>query len=128
MVGGMTPVRTVCTQKMLSRAPAAPRACPIAPFVLLAGVACVVAASFARIFFRNAIDTALPILECPAAAAGIRAGDEVRIDLATGTIEDLTTGAAYQADPFPPFMRGIVAAGGLAAWAANRAREPEEAE
>ena len=100
-----------------------------APMALkAAGVACVVAASFARIFFRNAIDTALPILECPAAAAGIRAGDEVRIDLATGSIEDLTTGAAYQAEPFPPFMRDIVAAGGLAAWAANRARKPEEAE
>ena len=100
-----------------------------APMALkAAGVACVVAASFARIFFRNAIDTALPILECPAAAEGIRAGDEVRIDLATGAIEDLTTGAAYQADPFPPFMREIVAAGGLAAWAATRARKPEEAE
>ena len=95
-----------------------------APMALkAAGVACVVAASFARIFFRNAINTALPILECPAAAEGIRAGDEVRIDLAGGRLEDLTTGETFAAEPFPAFMRDLVAAGGLAAWAATRRTE-----
>jgi len=97
-----------------------------APMALkAAGVACVVAASFARIFFRNALNTALPILECPAAAEGIADGDRVAIDLAEGVVRDLTTGATYRAEPFPPFMRELLAAGGLAAYAATWRDHPE---
>ena len=81
-----------------------------------AGVGCVIAASFARIFYRNALNIALPILECPEAAAAIRAGDEVTVDFDTGVITDRTTGQTFTAEPFPPFMRELIAAGGLAAY------------
>ena len=81
-----------------------------------AGVGCVIAASFARIFYRNALNIALPILECPEAAAAIRAGDEVTVDFDTGVITDRTTGQIFTAEPFPPFMRELIAAGGLAAY------------
>ncbi len=88
-----------------------------APIAIKAsGVSCVVAESFARIFYRNALNIGLPILECPAAAKNISAGDEVSVDLATGEIADLTTGRRFQAEPFPPFMMELIAAGGLAAY------------
>ena len=78
-----------------------------------AGVSCVVAKSFARIFFRNAINIGLPIMECPEAVDDIRQGDVVRIDADAGTITDETTGETFQAHPFPPFIREIIEAGGL---------------
>ncbi len=78
-----------------------------------AGVAVVIASSFARIFFRNAINIGQPILECPEAVAGISAGDEVRADLASGVITDVTTGKTYQAHPYPESILRIIAAGGL---------------
>ena len=88
-----------------------------APIAIKAsGVACVIAASFARIFYRNALNVALPILECPEAASAIAAGDAVSVDFETGRIVDETTGCAFTAEPFPPFMRELIAAGGLAAY------------
>lgn len=84
------------------------------------GVACVIAATFARIFYRNALNIGLPILECPAAAAAIRAGDEVEVDFDTGVIADRTTGKSFQGEPFPPFMQDLIAAGGLAAYVRRR--------
>ncbi|TDA66011.1 MAG: 3-isopropylmalate dehydratase small subunit [Chloroflexi bacterium] len=74
---------------------------------------CVIAASYARIFFRNAINIGLPILECPAAAADITEGDEVEVDLATGKIHNLTNGHVYQARPLPAFVMKIAEAGGI---------------
>ena len=81
-----------------------------------AGVSCVIAENFARIFFRNAINIGLPVLECPAAAQEISAGDQVEVELSTGTIHDKTTGKTYQATPFPPFMQRLIDAGGLVAY------------
>ena len=80
-----------------------------------AGIACVIAASFARIFYRNAINIGLPILECPAASAAIREGDTVSVNFDTGVITDETTGETFQAQPFPPFIQRIIRAGGLMA-------------
>ncbi|MBQ8921462.1 MAG: 3-isopropylmalate dehydratase small subunit [Oscillospiraceae bacterium] len=77
------------------------------------GTGCVIAKSFARIFYRNAINIGLPILECEAAAEEIQAGDEVQVDFDTGVITDLTSGKAYKAQPFPSFIQNIIAAGGL---------------
>lgn len=77
------------------------------------GVKCVIAASFARIFYRNAINIGFPILECPKAAAEIEAGDKVTVDFASGIIVDETTGKTYQSAPFPEFIGGIVENGGL---------------
>lgn len=91
-----------------------------------AGVACVIAASFARIFYRNAINIGLPILEAPQAAAEIQAGDEVEVDLGTGRIRDLTTGREYTAQPFPPFMQELIAAGGLIPYVRQRLAAEEE--
>lgn len=82
-----------------------------------AGVAGVIAPTFARIFFRNAINTGLPILECPEAAAAIQSGDELEVDFATGAIRNLTRSAEYQARPLPEFVLEIVAAGGLIPYA-----------
>ena len=79
------------------------------------GVACVIAATFARIFYRNALNIGLPILECPEAAKAIKAGDTVSVDFDTGVITDETTGKSFQGEPFPPFMQKLNAAGGLAA-------------
>ena len=91
-----------------------------APLAIKAsGVACVIATTFARIFYRNALNIGLPILECPEAAEAIAAGDEVGIDLASGTVTDETTGRTFKAEPFPPFMRELIAAGGLAAYMRN---------
>ena len=78
-----------------------------------AGVSCVIAKSFARIFYRNSINIGLPILECPAASEAIANGDTVAIDFDTGVITDETTGQTFQAAPFPPFIQKIIAAGGL---------------
>ena len=88
-----------------------------APLAIKAsGISCVVAESFARIFYRNALNIGLPILECPAAANAICAGDEVSVNLETGEITDITTGRTFHAEPFPPFMMKLIAAGGLAAY------------
>ena len=87
-----------------------------APLVIkTCGTGCVIAKSFARIFYRNAINIGLPILECEQAAEEISAGDEVSVDFDTGTIADLTTGRAYQAQPFPEFIQNIITRGGLLA-------------
>ena len=77
------------------------------------GISCIVAPSFARIFYRNAINIGLPILECEAAAEEINAGDEVEIDFANGRISDMTTGASYESRPFPEFIQHIIDCGGL---------------
>ena len=79
------------------------------------GTGCVIAKSFARIFYRNAINIGLPILECEQAAEEIQAGDTVSIDFDTGVISDLTTGKTYQAEPFPEFIQNIIRKGGLLA-------------
>ena len=85
-----------------------------APLVIkTCGVGCVIAKSFARIFYRNAINIGLPILECEAAADEIAAGDEVTVDFDSGIITDLTTGKSYTAQPFPPFIQNIIKSGGL---------------
>ena len=87
-----------------------------APLVIkTCGVGCVIAKSFARIFYRNAINIGLPILECEAAAEEIQAGDTVSVDFDAGVITDITTGKTYQAAPFPPFIQNIIAKGGLLA-------------
>jgi 3-isopropylmalate/(R)-2-methylmalate dehydratase small subunit len=78
-----------------------------------AGVACVVAKTFARIFFRNAINIALPVLECPEAVDNSDPDDELEIDLATGRIRNLTKDKVFVAVPYPEFISGIIAAGGL---------------
>ena len=77
------------------------------------GISCVIAASFARIFYRNSINIGFPILECPEASEAIKAGDIVNIDTKTGVITDETTGQTFQAKPFPPFIEQIIDAGGL---------------
>ena len=77
------------------------------------GISCVIAASFARIFYRNALNIGFPILECPEAALEIKKGDEVSVDLASGVITDVTTGKTYQAAPQPPFIQNMIDAGGL---------------
>ena len=87
-----------------------------APLVIkTCGTGCVIAKSFARIFYRNAINIGMPILECEQAAEEIGAGDEVSIDFDTGTISDLTTGKTYQAQPFPECIQNIITKGGLLA-------------
>ena len=77
------------------------------------GISVVIAKSFARIFYRNSINIGLPIMECPEAADAIAAGDLVSVDFDTGVITDETTEAVFQAEPFPPFIQEIIAAGGL---------------
>lgn len=77
------------------------------------GIACVIACTFARIFYRNAINIGLPILECPEAAREIKAGDEVDIDFDSGIITDVTSGKTYTAEPFPEFIKEIIDKGGL---------------
>ncbi|HAL88159.1 MAG TPA: 3-isopropylmalate dehydratase small subunit [Clostridiales bacterium] len=87
-----------------------------APLVIkTCGVGCVIAKSFARIFYRNAINIGLPILECEAAAEEIQNGDQVSVDFDTGVITDITTGRTYQAEPFPEFIQNIIKKGGLLA-------------
>ena len=87
-----------------------------APLVIkTCGTGCVIAKSFARIFYRNAINIGLPILECVEAAEEIQAGDEVKVNFDTGEIIDITTGTSYQAQAFPLFIQNIIKAGGLLA-------------
>ena len=78
-----------------------------------AGVSCVVAESFARIFYRNSINIGLPILESPEAVQAAEAGDELEVDIDKGEVKNLRTGETYQAAPFPPFMQEIIKDGGL---------------
>ncbi|GAC1593512.1 MAG: 3-isopropylmalate dehydratase small subunit [Candidatus Velthaea sp.] len=87
-----------------------------------AGVSAVIAASFARIFFRNAINIGLPIFELPGAVDGIHAGDEVTIEPDAGAIRNLTAGTAFAAAPFSPFMRALIDAGGLRPYVEARLR------
>jgi 3-isopropylmalate dehydratase, small subunit len=77
------------------------------------GIRCVIAENFARIFYRNAINIGLPVLECPEAAKAAQNGDTLRVDLDTGVIENVTRNQSYTAVPFPPFMQEIINAGGL---------------
>ena len=84
---------------------------PIA--IKAAGVSCVIAETFARIFYRNAINIGLPIIECPEAAVGSDAGDKVEVNFDTGVITDVTKGTSYQGQAFPEFMQKIIAAEGL---------------
>lgn len=85
-----------------------------APIAIKAsGISCVIAASFARIFYRNALNIGLPILECEEASRDIKAGERVAVDFDTGVITNLTTGKTYMAEPFPPFIQNIIAKGGL---------------
>ena len=94
-----------------------------APIAIKAsGVSCVIASSFARIFYRNSINIGLPIIECPKAAEEIQAGDEVQVDFATGVITDMTTGKTYQAQPFPESIQNIIDAGGLMKMVAARVK------
>ena len=87
-----------------------------APMVLLeSGVSCVIAGTFARIFYRNSINIGLPILECPEASEKIQADDEVSVDFDTGTISNLTRNETYTAAAFPEFIKEIIEAGGLLA-------------
>jgi len=91
-----------------------------APLAIKAsGISCVIAKSFARIFFRNAINIGLPLLEFEA-PDNIEAGDVVEVDLATGTIRNLTNGMAFRAKPYPDFMAGLIAAGGLIEYTRKR--------
>lgn len=85
-----------------------------APIAIKAtGVSCVIAETFARIFYRNAINIGLPIIECPEAARGIQAGDQVEVDFDSGVITDVTRGTSFQGQPFPEFMQRIISSEGL---------------
>ena len=81
--------------------------------IIAAGISCVVAKSFARIFYRNSINIGLPIFESPEAAAAIAEGDTLEVDATTGVIKNLTKGEEYTAAPFPEFMQNLIAKGGL---------------
>ena len=91
---------------------------PIA--IKAAGVSCVIAETFARIFYRNAINIGLPIIECPEASKGIQEGDEVEVNFDTGVITNLTRGTSFQGQAFPEFMQKIIAAEGLVNYINNR--------
>lgn len=85
-----------------------------APIAIKAsGISCVIASTFARIFYRNSINIGLPIMECPEASNAIQDGDEVEVDFDNGVINDVTTGESFKAAPFPEFIQNIIAAGGL---------------
>ena len=87
-----------------------------APIAIKAsGISCVIAKTFARIFYRNAINIGLAILECPAASDGTDDGDQVSVDFATGVITNITKGTTFQAEPFPPFIQEMIEKGGLMA-------------
>ena len=90
-----------------------------------AGIACVVAKNYARIFYRNAINIGLPILECGEAVEGTEAGDQLTIDIAAGTITNGRTGESYRTGPFPPFIMSIIEAGGLVPYTRRRLRAEE---
>ena len=92
-----------------------------APIAIKAsGVSCVIAPSFARIFYRNAINMGLAILECAEASQAVSDGDELEVDFDTGLINDLTTGRRFQAKPFPDFIKKIIAADGLVGYIAQK--------
>jgi 3-isopropylmalate/(R)-2-methylmalate dehydratase small subunit len=91
------------------------------------GVACVVAKSYARIFYRNAINIGLPILECPQVVEETQKGDLLAADLGAGTVTNLRTGRTYQVSPFPPFIMGIIQAGGLVSYTRERLRAQSRA-
>lgn len=92
-----------------------------APLALKAsGISCVIAKTFARIFFRNAINIGLPLLECEDAPDNIENGDVVEVDLATGVIKDLNNGKTFTAKPYPEFMAGLISAGGLIEYTRKR--------
>lgn len=91
---------------------------PIA--IKAAGVSCVIAETFARIFYRNSINIGLPIVECPEAAKGIDAGDQVEVNFDTGVITNLTKGTTFQGQAFPEFMQKIIAAEGLVNYINNQ--------
>ena len=92
-----------------------------APIAIKAsGVSCVIAGTFARIFFRNAINIGLPLLECPEAVKNTRAGDTLEVDLASGTIKNITSGTSFTAAPYPPFMSELISAGGLIEYTKER--------
>jgi len=91
--------------------------------IMAAGVSVVVAASFARIFYRNAINVGLPIVVCPEAAREARADERLRVDLETGSVENLTQGSRYTAEPFPPFLRELIGRGGLMPYVKARLAE-----
>ena len=85
-----------------------------APIAIKAsGISCVIASTFARIFYRNSINIGLPIIECEEAVKGIKAGDTVSVDFDTGLITNETTGKTFQGEPYPEFMQNIIKAGGL---------------
>lgn len=84
------------------------------------GIQVVIAESFARIFYRNALNIGLPILECPEAVAGIDSGDDVAVDLESGKIKNLTKNVVFQARPFPPFMQDLIKSGGLIPYVKGR--------
>lgn len=92
-----------------------------APLAIKAsGISCVIADSFARIFYRNAFNIGLPILECAAAAQAIEAGDEIEVDFAVGLIQNLSRQQIYQAEPFPDFIQRIIDADGLVGYVKNK--------
>ena len=93
---------------------------PIA--IKAAGISCVIAKSFARIFYRNSFNMGLPILECPEAIDGVRDGDEIEVDIGEGIIRNRRTGAEFHAHPIPPFMRELIEAGGLINYARKRVK------
>ena len=94
-----------------------------APLAIKAsGISCIIAKSFARIFFRNAINIGLPVLECGGAVDNTRAGDILEVELGSGRIKNLTNGTAFVASPYPDFMAGIVSAGGLIEYTKKRLR------
>lgn len=92
-----------------------------APIAIKAsGISCVIASSFARIFYRNSINIGLPILECEEAAKNIDSGDKVEVDFDLGIIKNITKNLQFQSQPFPPFMQELITAGGLAPYIKNR--------
>ena len=96
----------------------------IAPIAIRgAGISLVIADSFARIFFRNAINLAYPVLQSPQAAEAVEEGDELEVDLEAGIIRNLTRGDEYQCDAFPPFMNELIKMGGLVPWVRKRLEE-----
>ncbi len=88
-----------------------------------AGVSCVIANSFARIFYRNALNIGLPILECPSAVIDISEGDEIKVDIDSGLIFNLSTEKKYQAVPFPDFMQELIQSGGLINYVRKQVKE-----
>jgi len=87
------------------------------------GVSCVIARTFARIFYRNSLNIGLPILECEEACDGIKAGDVVSVDFSTGIITNETSGKKFQSEPFPSFMQDLIQAGGLAPYMVEKGKQ-----